>query len=100
MQSLKLNFAPPPHPSNFPVTNTNKKTPPLLRASSGLYHLDGRVYNGHLVPPTAKKADAFSNYFVEKIETLKKVINKDLVKDPLTKLKKKMKKNVHVLNPE
>ena len=63
-------FCPPP-PLKLSCHQHQKKTL-LLRASSGLYHLDGRVYNGHLVPPTAKKADAFNNYFVEKIETLNK----------------------------
>ena len=37
-------------------------------------------------------ADIFNDYFIEKIETLKRNINKEYVKDPLEKLKRKMER--------
>ena len=36
-------------------------------------------------------ADTFNSFFIKKIEDLKEGINKDLIEDPLTKLKEKMK---------
>ena len=40
-------------------------------------------------------AELFNEFFVEKVENLKASINPNLVEDPLTRLKEKIKKNNH-----
>ena len=41
----------------------------------------------------AKVAEAFNEYFVDKVEQLKNGIDKTLVEDPLVRLKERMKNN-------
>ena len=47
---------------------------------------------GRMIENEKEIADIFNDYFIEKIENLKRNINKEYVKDPLEKLKRKMER--------
>ena len=49
--------------------------------------------DGKSVKDDAKVAEAFNEYFVDKVEQLKNGIDKTLVEDPLVRLKERMKNN-------
>ena len=49
--------------------------------------------NGEMLTEETEVAEAFNNFFINKVESLKKNIDKTLIEDPLARLKERMKNN-------
>ena len=66
----------------------------------GQIHFSNKVisFNGRLIEEEQEVAEAFNDYFIEKIDLLKKGIDQTLTTDPLEKLANKMKNNKHRFN--